>query len=600
MNSKYRPHDAVLEKRADGTLLLSNRQALEPYAKRTIDWLEHWASKTPNAVFLAERSGEAWREVRYLEARDSARAIAAGLVDAGLDGTKPILILSGNSVNHGLLALAAQYVGVPIVPLAEQYALVPSANTQIDYVAKLVKPGLVYAEDGEVLLSVLNRDVFADVMKIVSRGGNAQTRKLSELMSVGGDISEREEAVTADTVAKILMTSGSTSAPKGVPTTHRMMCSNQTQIAHALPFLTQRPPVLMDWLPWNHVFGGSHNFNMMLANGGSLYIDGGKPIPALIGKTLDNLKLKTGTISFNVPAGFAMIRDELKRDAGLKRRYFRELDMLFYAGAVLPQDVWTDLQTMAKEVCGEVPLFTSSWGLTETAPAVLLQHELIDQSGIVGVPLPGCELKLIPDDDMRCEVRVRGPNLFSAYLNNPEQSKAAFDEEGFYKTGDAMVLVDAEDINRGLRFDGRLSEEFKLLTGTWVRAASLRLSVLAALGDTTADVVITGADRADIGVMIIPTEPTRAASDAKEFNGALLIPSMVKTIARRLAGMGGSSSTRIARAIILSKPLSMADGEVTAKGSLNFKKILTSRCDVLDRLYDNAAVETIVVANENA
>ena len=593
MSAEYRPHETTSQRLPDGTLRLTCKAELNSVAERTTDWLDVWAVKTPDAIFLAERSGAGWRKVSYAEARQKARAIAAGLLDAGLSKGDPILVLSGNSVDHGLLALAAQYVGLPIVPLAEQYALIPDAQGQIDYVAKLVKPGLVFAEDGDVLAGVLDRAVFRGTRKLVSRGGQDGVLRIDELARATGEITEQTNQVSSETVAKLLMTSGSTSSPKAVPTTHRMMCANQAQIAYALPFLTERPPVIVDWLPWNHVFGGSHNFNMMLANGGALYIDGGKPTPQLVGKTLENLRLKTGTMAFNVPVGFAMIRDELRRDAGLRGRYFEELDMLFYAGASLPQDVWSDLEDMAREVRGDMPLFTSSWGLTETAPAVLLQHQPTDRSGVIGVPLPGCEIKLIPDADMRCEVRVKGPNVFDGYLDNPEQTSQAFDDEGFFKTGDAMLFVDPNNPSQGMKFDGRISEEFKLLTGTWVRAATLRLEVLRALDGLAADVVITGADRRDIGVMIVPTAEFRAEEDVTEKAGILCVPSKEADLREKLASIGGSSSTRIARAIILADPPSIANGEITAKGNLNSKKILTARAALLERLYNDNDKEVI-------
>ena len=593
MNARYRAHDVIREDRADGSILLRARAGLGPVAARTTDWLEDWAVKTPDAVFLAERSGAGWREVTYGQAREQARAIAAGLLDLGLGPDTPILIVSGNSVDHGLLALASQYVGVPIVPVAEQYALIPAARVQIDYVASLVKPGAVFAQDGDALAEVLGRDVFASVHKLVGQGAG---KSLASLARTGGDISAANAQVGPESVAKILMTSGSTSAPKGVPTTHKMMCVNQAQLAYGLPFLTTRPPMIVDWLPWNHVFGGSHNFNLMLANGGALYIDGGKPVPHLVGKTIENQGLKSGTIAFNVPLGFAMMRDALKKDAGLRQLYFSEMDMLFYAGASLAQDVWSDLEDMAREVRGDLPLFTSSWGLTETAPAHIIQHQPTDRSGVIGVPMPEGEVKLIPDGDMRCEVRVRGPNVFTGYLNDPAQTAKAFDEEGFFKTGDAMFFVDADEPNMGMKFDGRISEEFKLQSGTWVRAAGLRLDVLAALGDRVADVVITGADRADIGLFIVPSAAMRAAEDLSEVDGALRIPSFEEGLCSTLGRIGGSSSTRIARALILSDPLSIADGEITAKGSVNFKKLLARRATLLERLYDDADPATLLIA----
>ena len=597
MTTEYRAHDVIRQDRPDGSILLRARADLGPVAARTTDWLDDWAARTPDAVFLAERSGPGWREVTYAQAQGMARALAGGLLGLGLAPGDRILIVSGNSVDHGLLALAAQYVGLVIVPLAEQYALIPAARGQIDFAAGLVQPKAVFTEDGDALADVLTRDALSGVIRLTSRGGPG-AHHLDDLMRAGGDIADAHAAVGPDTIGKILMTSGSTSSPKGVPTTHRMMCVNQAQIAHGLPFLKTRPPVILDWLPWNHVFGGSHNFNMMLANGGALYIDGGKPGPHLIGKTLENLGLKTGTMTFNVPLGFAMIRDALKRDEGLRRRYFGELDMLFYAGASLAQDVWADLESMAREVRGDMPLFTSSWGLTETAPAHLLQHQPTDRSGVIGVPLPGGEVKLIPEDGGRYDVRVRGPNVFAGYLDAPDQTAAAFDEEGFFKTGDAMIFVDPAKTNLGLRFDGRLSEDFKLSSGTWVRAAALRLAALGALGDLAADVVVTGADRAEIDLLIVPSAGLRAADDAAEDAGALIVPSRADVIRERLARVGTSPSTRIARALILAEPLSMADGEVTAKGSINFKKLLARRADLLARLEDDADPATILTGDQ--
>ncbi|MBX2885982.1 MAG: AMP-binding protein [Granulosicoccus sp.] len=595
MNDKYRSHSVIREERADGCIVLRAEDALPATVGRTTDWLDQWATQTPSAVFLAQRSGDGWLEVTYLEAQQRATTLAAGLLDLGLGGESPIMILSGNSIDHGILALAAQYVGIPIVPLAEQYSLIAAARNQVDYAASVVNPGLVYAEDGDAFADVLKRDVFNQVLKVVSKGGVAGTNTIEQLSRSSTNISQANSSVGPDSIAKILMTSGSTSSPKAVPTSHGMMCVNMAQVSYGLPFLAERPPVIVDWLPWNHVFGGSHNFNMMLANGGALYIDAGKPAPPLIGKTLENLRLKTGTMVFNVPAGFAMIRDAMKQDPELQRAYFEDLDMLFYAGASLPQDVWADLEAMAREVRGDMPLFTSSWGLTETAPAVLLQHQPTTQSGVIGVPLPGIDVKLIPEEDQRYEVRVRGPNVFKAYLNQPDQSKDAFDDEGFFITGDAMQFVDQSNLNLGLKFSGRISEEFKLLTGTWVRAATLRLEVLVALGGIASDVVLTGADRNDIGVFIVPTGDIRESSDAKDINGALSIKSIELEIRKRLNAIGSSSSTRIARAMILSEAPSIAQGEITAKGNINFRKLLKCRSELLDRLYHDKDEATVLI-----
>ena len=593
---QYQPHDVTQTVQADGSLLLTSNQRLGPITNKTTDWLDHWAEQIPNAVFLAERSGAGWRELTFAQTREQARAIAAGLLDLELGPGTPIMIVSGNSVDHGLLALAAQYVGVPFVPLAEQYALIPEARKQLDYVATLVRPGAVFAEDGTALADVLQRDAFSGMHKLVSRGIGNGFITLASLASRGGNIDSAAQKVGPETIAKILMTSGSTSAPKGVLTTHRMMCTNQAQIALALPFLTERPPCIVDWLPWNHVFGGSHNVNMMLANGGSLYIDGGKPVPGMVEKTIENLRLKTGSLTFNVPIGFAKLRDVMRDDAGLRRAYFEKLDMLFYAGASLPQDVWSDLEAMARDVRGDMPLFTSSWGLTETAPAVLLQHEPTHRSGVVGVPLAGVEVKLIPDADMRCEVRVKGPNIFDGYFRDPDKTKAAFDEDGFFRTGDAVKFVVPGDPNQGLRFDGRISEDFKLMTGTWVRAANLRLDVLVRLAGVAADVIITGADRSEVGILIVPDADLRQASGLIDDAGAMIIPDLSGTLQTALGAMTGSSSNRIIRCLVLSEPPQLTEGEITAKGNLNFRKLLTRRADLLERLYDDADPATVLIS----
>lgn len=593
---KYRSHGVVREDRPDGTVLVSSTVALGPVVRCATDWLVHWAKLSPGAVFIAERSGAGWREVTYREALEQVRSLANGLLDRGLGPQKPLMVISGNGVDHGLLALAAQYAGIPVVPVAEQYALIPAANAHLAHAAALVKPAMVFAGDDERFGAALDLDVFSGIHKVSASGSRGGVTALSELFKDGGGADEANAAVGPDTVAKILMTSGSTAHPKGVLTTQRMMCTNQAQLLAALPFLGERRPRIVDWLPWNHVFGGSHNFNMMLANGGSLYIDAGKPVAGLVEKTIENLRMVTGTLAFNVPVGFAMLRDVMRGDRDLRRRYFEDLDMLFYAGASLPQDVWTDLQSMAREVRGDVPLFTTSWGMTETAPACIIQHEPAAMSGIIGVPVPGVVAKLVPDSADRYEVRIKGPNVTPGYCGDAEATKAVFDEEGFLRTGDAVKFVDAADPARGMRFDGRISEDFKLLTGTWVRAANLRLEVLSALKGIAADLVVTGADRNEVGAMIIPSPAARARDDIREIDGALFSPGLAAEIRSALGALPAhGSSGRIARAVMLSEPPSIADGEITAKGNLNFRRLLDRRAALLSRLYDNSDPATILM-----
>lgn len=601
--SEFVAHSVAREDREDGTILLRSNYPLGPVADKTSDWLHRWAGETPDSVFLAERSGAGWRKESYATTLQKVRNLAQSLLARGMGADTPILIMSGNGIDHALLSLAAQYVGIPTAPVAEQYSLIHGAHGRLRHAIELVRPRMAYVVDADQYAEALALDALNGIEIVASRtGGSPSVTAFDDLLKGDDstDIDAANAAVTPDTVAKILMTSGSTSAPKGVMTTQRMMCVNQTQIADALPFLRARPPRVVDWLPWNHVFGGSHNFNMMLANGGSFYIDDGKPVKGLFDRTVENLSMVTGTLCFNVPVGFSMLLGALQNDAALRQHFFENLDLIFYAGASLPQDMWQGFEAMAMEVKGEVPLMTASWGLTETAPSTLMQLEPIDRSGIVGVPLTGTTIKLIPDDEMRCEVRVKGPNVMQGYFDAPQKTADAFDSEGYFITGDAMVFVDPKDVNKGMKFDGRISEDFKLLTGTWVRAAQLRLDMLACLAPLASDLVITGADRDQIGVMIFPdkAELEREGFDLTEDNGAFRCALLHGEIHRRLAERAreiSGSSTLISRAIVLSEPASMSDGEMTAKGNLNFRKVLTRRKNLLDRLYDDADPAVVTV-----
>ena len=584
-----RAHSVRREDRADGTILLRSGYDLGPVDRTTGVWLDRWAAATPDKVFLAERSGPGWRELTYAAAREQVRSLAGGLLARGLDG--PILILSGNSVDHALLSLAAHYVGLVTVPVAEQYSLIPAAHGRLKYVVHLVRPALVYAADEAAYADALT---IAGCPAICSRVSGGGAMALADLMRGGGDLDAAHAEVGPKTVAKLLLTSGSTSDPKAVETTQGMMTTNQAQIRDCLPFVAERPPVLVDWLPWNHVFGGSHNFNLVLANGGSLYIDDGKPLPALFPRTVENLGLVAGSISFNVPVGFAQLAAALESDATLRKTYFRDLDMIFYAGASLPQDTWSKLERMAIETAGKMPLITSSWGLTETTPAALLQHEPAKGAGIVGVPLPGVTAKLIDDGTGRMEVRVKGPSIFARYHANPDKTAEAFDDEGFFRTDDAMRFVDADAMARGLRFDGRMTDDFKLSSGTWVQAGQVRLDMLALLGPLAQDVVVCGHGRDEVGILIVPGPD---ASDGAANAGALCcavsenIRKCMEARAREVTG----SARIVARALVLADPPDMGAGEMTAKGNINFARLLERRADLVARLYDDTDPASIVL-----
>jgi feruloyl-CoA synthase len=603
--SSFKPHDVSSEQRSDETLLLRSNAEMGDVVDTSADWLHRWSVEAPERIFLAERSGAGWREETYQSTLQKVRAIAASLLARGMGPDTPILIMSGNGVDHGVLTLAAHYVGVPTAPIAEQYALIPAARERLEHAISLVKPSMAYVVDADKFAHAITIDALAGVEIVASDvGSQSGVTGMDTLLrgDSGVDIDAARGQVTPDSVVKILMTSGSTSAPKGVMTTQRMMCVNQTQIADSLPFLTERPPSVVDWLPWNHVFGGSHNFNMMLANGGSFYIDDGKPLKGLFDRTVENLKMVTGSLVFNVPVGFGMLLQALKSDQDLRQRFFQDLDMIFYAGASLPQDIWQGLEHMALDVKGEVPLMTSSWGLTETAPATMIQQEPTDRSGVIGVPMSGVTLKLVPEEDGRYEVRAKGPNIMPGYYNDPQKTAEAFDGEGYFITGDAMVFVDPDNVNAGMRFDGRISEDFKLLTGTWVRATALRMSLLSHFAPLAADLVITGQDKSDIGVLIFPNkEAIETAGHAlDDVDGMLSDPSLLTALRDRLAAWNeanASSSTRIARAALFAEPASLVDAEITAKGNLNFRKVLQRRSAILDHLY-NGSHDAVIVPKD--
>ncbi|WP_158970983.1 feruloyl-CoA synthase [Chachezhania sediminis] len=582
------------EDRADGSIVLSSGLALSTAVDTTDQWLKRWAAERPDTVFLAERSGPGWYEVTYAEALAQARVIAAALLDRGMGPATPILIISGNSVAHGILSMAAHWVGIPTVPVAEQYALIPDAHGQLRYITDLIQPRMIFAEDGAQYAGALAMEDFAGRDIVVARNPSAGQGTLDDLLRGGrSDVDGAADKVGPDSVVKILMTSGSTSNPKGVMTTHRMMCVNQAMYTDTLLFLQRRPPRIVDWLPWNHVFGGSSNFNQMLALGGSLYIDGGKPTPALFGQSIENNTIMNGTVAYNVPVGFKLLRDEMRTNAALRESYFRDLDMIFYAGASLPGDVWNDLVAMSEEVRGERVRLTTCWGMTETAPACIILLEETSEPGVIGVPMPGTEARLVPEEgiDNRFELRVRGPNITPGYLRDEKRTAESFDDEGFFCTGDAVALVDPADANRGLRFDGRITEDFKLMTGVWVRAGNLRLDMLVSLAPLAADVALTGEGRTEVGILIVP--PPAMLADGRlsdDGNGAAVGEEVLAALREKLekaAQHAHGASNRVTRAMFMSQPPLIAQGEITAKGNLNFRKLLTRRKALLDRLYDD-------------
>ena len=587
-------HDTWRQNRADGSILLGSNVPMGPIARTTGEWVHRWAAETPGRVFVAERSGAGWRALTYGELLQQVRQVAAALAGRGLNAGTPIAVLSGPGVDHAVLALAAQYAGIPLVPLAEQYSLVPAAHPRLVHAIQTVRPHLVFADRAGPYAAALQLECMAGAELVCSdtEGAGVPVTPFAALLrgAAGVDLDAVHAATGPDTVAKILFTSGSTSNPKGVLTTQRMMCVNQAQMLAAMPLLRQRAHRILDWLPWNHVFGGSHNFNLMLANGGSLYIDHGKPTRAGVADTIRNIHDHAGTLAFNVPVGFSLLVAAMRSDAALRRAYFAELELIFYAAAAVTREIWDELAAMARAESGRVPLMFGAWGMSETAPAATQTHQPVERPGNVGVPLPGVTLKLLPDAAGRCELRVAGPNVMPGYFNDPEKTRDAFDAEGFLLTGDAVRFIDPADANAGLAFDGRVAEDFKLSTGTWVRATTLRLAVLGRVSDFAADIVLTGHDRDELGVLIFPdTKALEALGLAMaEDRGALTAPGLHALVARALAGQGTASSTRIARAMVLADPPSMTAGELTAKGSINARQLLAGRQAMVQRLYDDA------------
>jgi feruloyl-CoA synthase len=563
---RFAPAQVDLEKRADGSLLLRSPQKLGPYSRCITEWLVQWSDQTPSRPFLAERRGEAWRTVSYREAYGAARRIGQALIERGLGAEKPVAILSDNSIDHALLALGAMHVGIPAAPVSPAYSLMSKDFGKLKAIFELLKPGLVYAGEPEK---------FGAALEAVK----AKSTPVAELLETNpGSTLEREHLkVRPDSVAKILFTSGSTGIPKGVINTHRMLCANQQMLAQAWPFVEDKPPVLVDWLPWNHTFGGNHNFNLVLRNGGTLYIDGGKPVPGLVETTVRNLKEIAPSLYFNVPRGYDLLLPHLERDAELRRSFFRELEVVFYAAAALPQNLWDRLLRLANaEKRGGDFAMLSAWGSTETSPLATSVHFAMDRPGVIGLPVAGCELKLAPFGG-KLEVRVRGPNVTPGYYRRPDLTSASFDEEGFYRIGDAVKLADPREPAKGIVFDGRVAEDFKLSTGTWVNVGMVRVKLIAAADPIVQDAVITGHDRAEVGALVFLSA---AAKDLKPDE----IRSKLSQALARLTAEGGSSMHPV-RLLVLTEPPSIDANEITDKGYMNQRAVLERRAALVERLY---------------
>ena len=503
------PFDLELEHRPDGTIRARSPHSLGNYPSRLTERLERWAEHAPARTFLAKRGPDgAWRRLTYAETLESVRRIGQALLERGLSAERPLAILSGNDLEHALLALAAQHVGIPYAPISPAYSLVSNDFRKLHQIMELLRPGLVFAASGTAYEAAIEAAVAPTTEIAVAADpptGRAAT-SFADLLATSptSAVEAAAAGVGPDTIAKFLFTSGSTGMPKAVINTQRMLCSNQAMIATMLAFLQDEPPVMVDWLPWHHTAGGNHNIGLVLWNGGTLYIDDGRPTAAEIGETVRNLREIATTFYVNVPKGFEVLLPYLEDDAALRERFFSRLKLMFYAGAHLAQHVWEALQRHALETTGERILMLTGLGATETAPFVFMPGKEVSRAGEVGLPAPGIELKLVPLDQGRFDVRLKGPNVTPGYWRQPEETAAAFDEEGFYRLGDALRFVDPDAPEKGFVFDGRLAEDFKLSTGTWVHVGELRRAIIAQFAPLLRDAVIAGHDRDEVTALLVP------------------------------------------------------------------------------------------------
>jgi feruloyl-CoA synthase len=588
---------AAFERRADGAIFVRPRQELGLYPMKLTERLAHFARQTPDRVFIAERDANGhWRKVSYVEAFAAAKTIGAALIARGLAPERPLMILSGNDVDHALLALACLHVGQPYSPISPAYSTVGDF-AKLSHIAERLTPSLVFASDGAVFAAALAVAATDGAEIVVARNpppGRSATL-FAELLGFRADdeaVGRAHGAVRGDDVAKILFTSGSTSLPKGVINTQSMLTANQEMIANYFRFLRDDPPVLVDWLPWNHTFGGNHNFGLTLYNGGSLYIDDGRPTPKGIQATVRNLREIAPTAYFNVPKGFEELLPFLRAEPALRETFFSRLQMNFFAGAGLAPHVWDEMDRIAAEALGErIPMMTGL-GATESGPFAMVCSPEHCQSGYVGLPVPGVELKLQPVED-KLEARLRGPSITPGYWRDPEANAKAYDNEGYYRLGDAVRWIDEADPDKGFQFDGRIGEDFKLSTGTWVSVGPLRARIIAHFAPYFRDVVIAGLNRDEVTALAFPDlEACRGlcANAAEPIDAAAILRDAgVRGEMRRklttFAAQASGSSTRLARLVLLAEPPSLIRGEITDKGSINQRAVLTHRAGLVEELY---------------
>ncbi|MDB5512457.1 MAG: feruloyl-CoA synthase [Enterovirga sp.] len=597
--------------RPDGTTYIRCREPLGPYPERVTDRLVHWARTAPGRTFVAKRGPDgAWRRLTYAETLARTEAMGQGLLARGLSAERPLVILSGNDLDHASLALAAMHVGIPYAAVSPAYSTLGGGYQRLRDILRILTPGLVFAADLNVFGPAIRATLPPDVPVIAPAGclSDFGVTWLENLADEGSPAQARaaHAAVGPDTIAKFLFTSGSTGLPKAVITTHRMLCANAAQLEASFPVFADEPPVLVDWLPWHHVFGGSHNFDIVLFNGGTLYIDDGRPTPALIGETVRNLTEIAPTCYLTVPKGFEALVPHLRGNPALRDSYFRQLKLTFFAAAGLPQPVWDALDDIAVAHCGERIAMLTGLGATESAPFALVCRPDACRSGRVGLPARGVELKLAPVAD-KLEARVRGPNITPGYWRNDAMTVASRDEEGFHRFGDALRFVDPAEPGVGLSFDGRLNEDFKLTSGVWVSVGPLRASLLNAAAPYARDVAVAGENRDDIRVLIVPDlEACRAlcgeAGTAASAAAVLAHPAVRTRFARILSSLDAAAtggSNRVVAALLLEEPPSMDLNEITDKGSINQRTLLGNRAARVEELYREPSSADVITGSRD-
>ncbi len=568
------------EARDDGTVLMRQTGELTGYLPTLADYFDKWADRTPEQTWIARRGDTGdWRRISYGTAREQARAIGASLLALGLGPERPLLVLSENSLEHALLGMACAYVGIPYAPVSPAYSLVSKDHAKLREIARVLKPGALYADSGAA---------FAKAFEAIRQDGRAVINALdpvpgavsyaSLLEGNPSDADAARAALTPDTVVKYLFTSGSTGSPKAVINTNRMICASQAMIRDCYRFLVKEPPVVLDWAPWNHTAAGNKVSYLVLTNGGTYYIDDGRPVPGKFDETLRNLRELSCTWYFNVPVGYDMLVEELERDAELAGRFFGSLGMLFYAGAGMAQHTWDRLAAVGRKVTGREVLLATGLGATETAPFALACTTVQEKAGNVGVPSLGLTLKLVPNGG-KLEARLKGPTITPGYHGDPEKTAEAFDEEGFYCLGDALRPVDPEDFAKGFFFDGRIAENFKLTTGTWVAVGSVRASLVDAMGGLVRDAVIVGENEAQLGALLLLSDRAQTM-EPDQLREAL----QEKLTAAAKTATG--SASRVRRAIVLTDTPSFDRGEVTEKGSLNQRALRQNNAELIAKLYE--------------